>query len=94
MEINERFDAVEGDYAKFDLVEAKRSQRPDLHALLLLDELFPNPGRDIIRSAAHSEIWLDVEGEKLNDLTDPQILELARCGVRYDSENDYLIMFV
>jgi hypothetical protein len=93
MDINDRFEAVNDDYIKFDRVETKRSQRPDLHAYLLLDDLFPNPGRDMVCSAAHDEIWLDVEGEKLNDLTDEQILELTRCGVRYDSECDSLAMF-
>lgn len=94
MNIKERFEAVNDDYLEFDLIEAKRSQRRDLHAFLMLDELFPNPGRDIVCSAAHDEIWLNVEEEKLNDLTDFQILELTRCGVGYDSENDSLCMFV
>lgn len=90
----ERFEAVNDDFLDFASIEVKRSQRPDLHAFLMLDELFPAPGRDIVCSAAHDEIWLNVEGEKLNDLTDSQILELTRCGVRYDSEYDCLCMFV
>lgn len=94
MNIKERFEAVNDDFLEFDLIEVKRSQRQDLHAFLMLDELFPNPGSDIVCSAAHDEIWLNVGGEKLNDLIDSQILELTRCGVRYDSENDSLCMFV
>lgn len=93
MNIYDRFEAVNDDYLKFDRVENKRSQRPDLHAFILLDDLFPNNGNDIVCSAGHDEIWLDFEGNKLNDLTDEQILELTRCGVRYDSECDSLAMF-
>ncbi len=90
---HERFEAVNDDYLKFDRIENKRNQRPDLHAWLLLDELYPNPGYGMVSAAGHDEIWLDVEGEKLESLTDDQILELVRCGVRHDSEHDCLVMF-
>jgi hypothetical protein len=94
MDINERFEAVDDDYCKFDRIKNKRSDRPDLHALLLLDELFPNPGRAMVCAAEQDEIWLDADGEKLHDLTDDQILELTRCGVIYVSHYDSLAMFV
>jgi hypothetical protein len=89
----ERFEAFNDDYLKFDRIENKRNQRPDLHAWLLLDELFPHPGHGIVSAAESGEIWIDVEGEKLEILTDEQILELVRCGVWYDSEYDCLAMF-
>lgn len=93
---SERWEAVTdngNEYLCFDKVENKRSKRPDLHAFLLLDELFPGDD-DIVGSASHDEIWLNVDGEQLDTLTDEQILELSRCGVRYDSECDSLCMFV
>lgn len=94
MNIHERFEVVNGDYMKFELVENKRSQRPDLHALMLLDELFPSDnGGDMVAAAEHDEIWLDIDGEKLNALTDEQIADLVRCGVRHDEEHDCLCMF-
>jgi hypothetical protein len=93
MDTHERFEAFNDDYLKFDRIENKRNQRPDLHAWLLLDELFPNPGRDMVAAAEHDEIWLDVDGKKLEKLTDEQILELVRCGVRYDSKYNCLAMF-
>ena len=93
MDIHERFEAVNDDYIKFDRVENKRSERPDLHAWLLLDELFPNPGHDMVSAAEHDEIWLDVDDEQLETLTDEQILELVRCGVRHDDECECLAMF-
>lgn len=89
----ERFEAVSDEYAKFERIENKRNERPDLHAWLLLDEMFPNPGHDMVSAAAHDEIWLDVEGDDLHKLTDEQILELVRCGVRYDEGDECLVMF-
>lgn len=76
------------------MVENKRSQRPDSHALLLLDELFPNHGCDIITAADHDQIWLGVEDDDISKLTDEQILELVRCGVWYDSDLESLSMIV
>lgn len=90
---HERFEAVNGEYLEFGRIENKRSQRPDMHAWLLLDELFPNPGRDMVSAAEHDEIYLDVKGWKLEKLTDDQILELVRCGVMHSDEHDCLWMF-
>lgn len=87
-------DNVSGDYLKFERVENKLSERPDIHALILLDRLQPNPGRDIISCAEHDIVYLDIDTEKLNEIiTDQQVQELARCGVHYDSDGDGLAMF-
>ena len=95
MDIHERWEAVttEGDeFLKFEKVASKRSQRPDLHAFLMLDELFPGTS-DLVSSASHDEIWLDVDDDQVETLTDEQILELSYCGVRHDSDGG-LCMFV
>lgn len=95
MDIHERWEAVtkEGDeFLKFEKVTNKRSQRPDLHAFLMLDELFPSTS-DLVSSASHDEIWLDVDDDQVETLTDEQILELSWCGVRHDSDGG-LCMFV
>lgn len=94
LELCERFEAVEDEYRKFDRVKNKRSKRADLHAFMLLDELFPNTklGK-IVTGARHDEIWLGVELEDIDKLTDDQIIELSRCGVMYDDECDCLSMF-
>ncbi len=95
MDIHERWEAVtkEGDeFLKFEKVANKRSQRPDLHAFLMLDELFPGTS-DLVSSASHDEIWLDVDDDQVETLTDEQILELSWCGVRHDSDGG-LCMFV
>ncbi len=93
MYISERFEQFDDDYIDFDGVQNKRSKRPDLHAFLLLDELFPGD-TDLVSAAEHDEIYLDIDSDKLDDLTDEQIQELVRCGVRFSKEFDCLCMFV
>ncbi|MEQ8636876.1 hypothetical protein [Gimesia maris] len=84
MELSERWETISKSmkyFKRFEKVENKRSQRPDLHAFLLLDELFPG-NRDMVAAAEHDEIYLAIETEQAETLTDDQISELIRCGVR------------
>ena len=90
MSIENNFEKYNDEYLKFELIKNKKSNRPDLHAFLLLDELFPK-NRDMICAASHDQIWLDVDGEDAEKLTEEQIIELVRCGVGYDE--DSLCMF-
>lgn len=81
------------EFLAFDRVEPRRSQRQDLHAFMLLDELVPGSS-DMVAGAEHDEIYLGVEAEKLaSAATREQIIELIRCGVRYDSGTESLCMF-
>ena len=89
----ERWDRIDQDcneYLEFDRVQNKRSQRPDLHAFLLLDAIFPGSS-DIISCACHDEFYLDIGNHDLESLTDEQILELIRCGVMH--RDGWLYMF-
>lgn len=86
MKIENIFKKYNDNYLKFEIVENKKSNRPDLHAFLFLDDLFPKE-RDIISSASHDIIWLDVDSEEIETLTELQILELVRCGVMYDEDS-------
>lgn len=82
------------EFLKFDRVQTKLSSRPDLHAFILLNSLIPGTS-DIVASAHHDEIYLDIEGDDLAPLiTKEQLIDLIRCGVRYDEENESLCMFV
>ena len=84
------------EYGHFDRVKNKLSTRKDLHAFILLDKLVPseNEGRDIVSAAEHDEFWLGIEVSDLNDAaTEEQMIELIRCGVRYDSGADALAFF-
>jgi len=90
MDIEKLFDKHEDDFLGFAKINNKRSNRPDLHAFLLLDELFPG-NTDMIGGAEHDEFWLDIEIEDIEKLTEEQVIELVRCGVRFDEES--LCMF-
>lgn len=93
MDIKTLFKQYEDEYLKFNKVKIKLSERPDLHAFLFLDKLFPGE-RDIIRATGHDQIWLDIDDEQIETLTKNQILELLRCGVLYDEDEESLYMFV
>lgn len=93
-EMRELFSHFTGtrDFLSFDKVESPRSRRPDLHAFLLLDSLVPGVG-DLVSDAEHDEIYLGIQpGDLAAVVTEAQILELVRCGVRYGEYG--LCMFV
>ena len=86
-------EAANDEYVKFDRVENKRSGRPDLHAFLLLDSLISGT-TDMISAAEHDEFYLDIDIDQLAAVVTPdQIIDLSRCGVRYDDDLDTLAMF-
>lgn len=90
------FEKHEDEFIKFERVSKKRARRPDLNAFLLLDELQPSENEsDLVSSAEHDEIWLDTDVVKLVEvITEEQVIELIRCGVRYDSGIRSLCLFV
>lgn len=80
------------EYCKFENVIIKLSSRPDIHAFIKLNELFPGD-RDIICASHHDEYFLDIEGEQINQICESDIIDLIRCGVMYSEEYDCLSMF-
>ena len=83
-EMERLFDKYEDEFLMFSKVENPPSKRPDLTAFLLIDQLCPSV-HDIVSSAEHDEIWLDVVPEELaSKATEEQILTLIRCGIRMD----------
>lgn len=82
------------EFLKFDRVDNKLSNRPDLHAFMLIDSLVPG-NTDMISASEHDEICLEVSPKELVEVaTEEQIIDLVRCGIRYDDEYDSLCMFV
>ena len=78
------FCECEDEFLEFERIEKLRCSRPDINAFLLLNELFPDTV-DIICSATHDVIWLDIDCDELRDKATPeQLVELHRCGVRDD----------
>jgi hypothetical protein len=87
------FEKHRTEYLKFTRIENKYSKRPTLHALILIDKILDTDVEDqcdIISGATSDEIFLEPMKEELARLarliTEEQVIELIRCGVRY---NDY-----
>jgi len=94
MDLKEVFDKFEDEYRHFDHVTDRLSERPDLHAFLLLDRLLPGKKGNMVAAAQHDKIWLDTDCERLAEVaTEEDILTLVRCGVRYDDDVESLAMF-
>lgn len=93
-ELENFFETHSDNFLKFkDILPARiLNNRPDINAFILLDKLVP-ANRNIVCSASHDEIYLDVELEDLAKLaSEADLLDLIRSGVRID---DYgLCMFV
>jgi hypothetical protein len=95
IDLKETFDKFNDEYLRFERVEGKLNQRPDVCAFILLDRLLPREGRDMVASAEHDEIFLSPNGKELAAVaTEEDILTLVRCGVRYSAQYDSLCMFV
>ena len=92
-EMAEVFDRNSDEYLHFERVQNKRSGRPDLHAMLVLDGMFPGT-TDMISGASHDEFVLSIDVEKLAAAaTEELVIELSRCGVRYDTGSETLGFF-
>ena len=86
-DIHALFEKYEDEYSTFDKVENKRSKYKDLHAFLLLEELFPD-GYTMIDWAGHDEIAISPNYEELAAAaTEEQILELIRCGLYLEDDS-------
>lgn len=91
---HEQYEKHEAEFLKFERVQNKTSGRADLHAFNLLDKLVPGKS-DMVSAAEHDEIWLAVSPDDLAKVaTEEQIIDLIRCGVRYDNQTDSLALFV
>ncbi len=93
MTINDIFKSYdESDFLQFDKVENKRSSRRDLHALMLLDDLFGDDEVDIIESSDWDIVYLSITQDQIETLTPTIIQELVRCGVLYNEHAQALYM--
>ena len=95
MSVNDLFEKHEEEFLKFERVEKKLSSRPDLHAFIFLDGLFPaeKEGRDMVAAASHDQIYLDVSCEQCEELTESDVIELLRCGILYSDSEEGLYAF-
>lgn len=87
------FDVAADEYLKFDRIEKPRHARRDLAAFLLLAELVSDTA-PIVSCSEHDEFYLEIDCDALAKVaTQEHIVELVRCGVRYDGQYDCLAMF-
>jgi hypothetical protein len=91
------FEAHGDEFMEFDRIPRARrlpTGRPDLHAFLLLDKALPGVSA-IVAAAEQGEIFLNVELDKLASVaTHELLLDLIRCGVRMEAEEERLALFV
>ncbi len=86
-EMLELFDKHDEEYLEFHKIENKRSNRPDLHAMLLLSEL-QSEDSDMIAAAEHDIFYLNINLEELAEvITEDQIIELKRCGIIIEEDS-------
>lgn len=81
------------EHNNFGMIQEKVSLRRDVHAFVLLDRIFGG-SMCMVACAEHDEIFLDPTPEQISKLTKDQVIELVRCGVHYNCENDCLCMSV
>lgn len=93
-QLSRAFDRHDDEFLKFERVVNPRHPRPDLCAFLMLHDIDPQIGKDMVTAAEHDEIWLCVDVEKLAAAaTEDIVRDLVRCGVRIDDDGN-LCMFV
>lgn len=94
IDVYELIEKYDDEYLKFDRVEYKPSNRPDLCAMILLDKLQPcSKSSDIIVGAEDETVFLSIDVDKLGEVaTEDDIIYLCRCGVHLS--NEALCLFV
>jgi hypothetical protein len=93
MTLAEMFAQCEDDYLDFDKWTDAPSKRADLAAFILLDKLQPGGG-DIVCASEHDEFRLSIDCDELAKvITQADVRNLTRCGVRYSGDYDCLSMF-
>ena len=92
--LNASFEKADDEFMEFEKISPKLSNRRDLHAFMRLDQWFPSERVDnLIGAAEHDEYYLDIPIDKLVTLTDDQVVELSRCGIRFDDSLRCLAVF-
>ena len=89
------FEKYEDQYDKFFLIpENKRhSTRRDLHAFILLDRLSPTKDTSIISGIRDVDVIISVDTSLLAEVaTEDHIIDLIRCGVSFDADEEVLYL--
>lgn len=89
-----RFEAVSNEHGEFERIPEAERLHPhaDVCGILKVYSLLKHP-QSWYMAAEHDIVYLADESD-LNEITDTDVLYLARCGVFCDSETDSLAFFV
>jgi hypothetical protein len=94
MECEELIELIDNnfdDFLKYDRVSPVRHKRPDIAALMLLDEIAGGTHK-VIEGADHDIIYLtDIETLCEKGITKEQVIELIRYGIG-ERDGEYLTM--
>jgi len=83
------------EYANFSMIKNPPCESTDLSAFMILHKFAINKEADIINSAEHDEIYLmEIDNLNIEKITENDIINLIRCGVRLDKEMECFCMFV
>lgn len=96
LNLKELYEKHNEEFLRYNKIKNPMHRQVDLNAFLMLDKIAPlNNDRDIIAYAAYDEITLAFDPKKVaENATEQEIIDLIRCGVRYDTDEECFIMFV
>ena len=83
------FKSMDEEYLAFDRISDPKSNHLDMHAFLLLDSIFGGKG-SLIKAVIRDQVYLFPSAIQIAMLTRSEVIELLRCGVLYDDENESL----
>lgn len=86
------FDKYDNEVYNFDKIENKLDSKREIHAILLLDNLFPDDNP--FDSCDKDYLFLGLSINNIKKLTDENILELSRCGIYLDLEYKLLRIII
>lgn len=85
----------DNEYLKFKEIKNPPCESSDLSAFMLIHKFMIDKEADIIISSEHDEIYLSsIDTLNLEIIKEEDIINLIRCGVRYDQNYECLSMFV
>lgn len=94
MDLKAMFEKYDDEFLKFSNVVTPKHERPDMCAFIMLAELESENHRDMVSAAEHDEIYLSPDPELVAKIiTEEQVADLVRCGVRFDEETNSFCMF-
>lgn len=94
IDLGATFYSFDNEYNKFDCVSSKRSSKRDIHALLTLESHGLIDSQTAVGNSQDYYVYINVPCDQLEAKTDEDlILELVRCGVRYD-ELEHALYFI